>query len=536
MRRQLERLANEEFDIHVIGGGATGACIARDAALRGLKVALSEKNDFAHATSAHNSKLVHGGLRYLRNFELGLVRESLKERRIWQRIAPHLVRPLPFLVPLFDGGFRERATLSAGLALYDLLSFDRGWLDDPDQRLPGHRWFDRAATAALEPSLGAPGLVGSFLYYDAQMYAPERLALECLIDADAHGAAIANHLEAEQLLLREGVCEGTSMRCTLTGARFDIRARLTIVATGPWADIFLGRALGEAAPKLVRSKGIHVVVPAMTDKHALTVATPHGHFFVLPWRGHTLLGTTDTAFTGLPDAVQVSDRDIDAFLAFVNEHLPNRALSRKNVLHAYAGLRPLVADGAKDTYAASRRAELIDHAKSDRVEGLLSAIGGKWTTSRDLAEKVVDAAAAKLGAKTRPAMTATTLLPGGRIGSLGEFRSRYTPREDHLARLYGSRLDKVMALARDSPALSKPLSPTGDIGAQIVFAVHEEMALTLEDAIMRRTGIGQLGAPAPEMLDFAAAAMANALAWSEARKAAEIASLAPLFRTTGGGT
>lgn len=534
MRRQLERLANEEFDIHVIGGGATGACIARDAALRGLKVALSEKNDFAHATSAHNSKLVHGGLRYLRNFELGLVRESLKERRIWQRIAPHLVRPLPFLVPLFEGGLRARATLSAGLTLYDLLSFDRDWLDDPEQRLPGHSWFDRAATVAREPTLSAPALQGSFLYYDAQMYAPERLALECLIDAADHGAAIANHLEAERLLLRNGVCEATSLRCTLSGERFDIRAKLTIVATGPWADIFLGRALGDAAPKIVRSKGIHVVVPAMTDKHALTVATPHGHFFVLPWRGHTLLGTTDAAFTGLPDDVHVSDHEIDTFLAFVNAHLPREALVRKNVVYAYAGLRPLVADGSKDTYGASRRAELIDHAKSDRVEGLLSAIGGKWTTSRDLAEKVVDAAAAKLDTKTRPPMTATTLLPGGHIGSLGEFRLRYAREPDHLARLYGSRLGDVLELAKDKLELSKPLSRTGDIGAQILFATREEMALTLEDVVMRRTGIGQLGAPSPDVLDFAAAAMANELAWSEARKAVEIASLAPLFRTGGG--
>ena len=279
MHRDLERLSSEEFDIHVIGGGATGACIARDAALRGLSVALTEKNDFAHATSAHNSKLVHGGLRYLRNFELGLVRESLKERRIWQRIAPHLVRPLPFLVPITGGG---RATLAAGLTLYDLLSFDRGWLDDPEQRLPGHRWFNRDDALAREPSLEAPGFSGAFLYYDAQMYAPERLALECLLDAADHGAAIANHVEAVNLTRRNGRVEGASLRCALTDVRFDVRAKLTIVAAGPWADLFLNRALGNQSHKLLRSKGIHVVVPAITREDALTVATPHGHFFVLP--------------------------------------------------------------------------------------------------------------------------------------------------------------------------------------------------------------------------------------------------------------
>ena len=536
MRRQLERLANEEFDIHVIGGGATGACIARDAALRGLSVALSEKNDFAHATSAHNSKLVHGGLRYLRNFELGLVRESLKERRIWQRIAPHLVRPLPFLVPLYDGGLGARATLSAGLTLYDLLSFDRTWLDDSEQRLPGHRWFAREDALAREPTLDGPGFAGAFLYYDAQMYAPERLALECLLDAAEHGAALANHAEATKLIQRNGRIEGASLRCTLSGEQLDVRAKLTIVAAGPWADFFLNRALGNTSHKLVRSKGIHVIVPALTRHDALTVATPHGHFFVLPWRGFSLLGTTDTAFVDAPDSVGVSEGDITGFLAFVNAHLPEVSLARRDVRHFYAGLRPLVDDGSRDTYGASRRAELIDHAKTEHIEGLVSAIGGKWTTSRDLAEKVVDAAVAKLGVRTRAPMTATTLLPGGRIGSLGEFRTRYAPAQDHLARLYGARLDGVLSLAKDNPQLSQPLSPSGDIAAQVLFAVREEMAMTLEDVVMRRTGIGQLGAPAPDVLNFTAGAMANELGWNDARKEAEIASLAPQFRTTGGGT
>src|SRR5271170_6694018 len=172
MQRDLERLSRGTFDLLVIGGGISGAAIARDAALRGLSVALVEKNDFAHATSAHNSKLIHGGLRYLRNFELGLVRESLRERRIWQRIAPHLVHPLPFLVPNYGGGWRARATLSAGLTLYDILSFDKSWLDDPARRLPNHSWLNRQSAVELEPVLDAPGLDGALQYFDAQMYSP----------------------------------------------------------------------------------------------------------------------------------------------------------------------------------------------------------------------------------------------------------------------------------------------------------------------------------------------------------------------------
>jgi glycerol-3-phosphate dehydrogenase len=522
MRRATDRLANETFDVLIVGGGITGACVARDASLRGLKVALIERGDFANATSAHNSKLVHGGLRYLRNLELGLVRESLRERRIWQRIAPHLVHPLPFLVPVYGGGFKARATLAAGMTLYDLLSFDRGRLDDPDQRLPGHAWLGRDEALRREPVLARPGLEGAFRYYDAQMYSPERLALECLLDADANGAAVANYVEAGRLLVRDGRVEGCAARDLETGAAFDVRAKATLVAAGPWADIFLAHALGHApSHKLLRSKGIHVVVPAMTREFALTMATQHGHFFVLPWRGHTILGTTDTAFTGDPDQVGVSEGDIAAFFAFINANLPAADLTRAKVEWFYAGLRPLVDDGSGDTYGASRRAELVDHGKDDGLGGLFSAIGGKWTTSRHLAETVVDRLVGTLGVKARDCVTATAQVPGGRGMRLAEVE-----RGGHLAKLYGARLPHMLASGS-----SDPVAPTGDVAAQVRYAIGEEMALTLADVVMRRTGIGQLGRPAPETLDAVSRAMATELGWDEDRRHREIESLAPVFET-----
>ncbi|MEI9887980.1 MAG: glycerol-3-phosphate dehydrogenase/oxidase [Rhizomicrobium sp.] len=538
MRRALSRLADETFDLLIVGGGVTGACVARDAAMRGLKVALVEKNDFAGATSAHNSKLVHGGLRYLRNFELGLVRESLKERRIWQRIAPHLVHPLPFLVPLQGGGFKARATLAAGLTLYDLLSFDKSWLDDPDQKLPNHSWLSATQAVAAEPVLAGQGLEGAFKYYDAQMYAPERLALECLIEADGDGAAIANHAEAETLLNRGGRIEGCAVRDTLGGARFDVRAKLTLIAAGPWADIFLERALARpTSHKLLRSKGIHVLVPAMTRGNALTIAAGGGHFFVLPWHGHTLLGTTDTEFTHSPDGVNVSEGDIAAFLALVNKYLPAAALTRGKVEHFYAGLRPLVDDGSGDTYGASRRAELVDHGESDGLDGLLSAIGGKWTTSRDLAQGVVDAIVEKLSARAAECETDEEPTAGGDVGRFADFlraqRKEHgdLPTLEHLAHMYGTRLGDMLAEANNRPELKAPIGAAGDIGAQVLFAVREEMAMTLADVVMRRTCIGQIGAPAPAALETAARIMAAELGWDAARQAREIASLAGAFAT-----
>jgi glycerol-3-phosphate dehydrogenase len=534
MQRALSRLSNETFDVLIVGGGATGCFTARDCALRGLSVALVEARDFASATSAHNSKLAHGGLRYLRNFELSLVRESLGERRNLMRIAPHMVRPLPFLLPLYHAGILERAKLKAGLALYDLLSFDRNRLDDPSQHLPGHRWLSPKEAIAREPVLSGDGFEGAFEYYDAQMYMPERIALENLIDADAHGAAIANYVAAEKLLLRDGRIQGCTVQDKITGARFDIRARTVLVAAGPWADLFLEQATGkEAAHKLIRSKGIHLLVPQISNA-ALTIEAGSGHLFALPWRGHTLLATTDTEFTGDPGTVRVTEKDIEEFLATWRRYLPQTGLDRGTVEFFYAGLRPLVSDGSKDSYNVSRRAELVDHGK-EGLDGVFSALGGKWTTSRDLAEKITDTLVARLGKKAPSCATALAPLPGGRFDRFEEMVKGYMKTWPgisalrNMAHMLGARLPHALKGARLTDLV--PLGESGDTPAQIAFAMAEEMALTLEDVVMRRTALGQFGKPDARLLESVAGQMAAQLGWSAAKAAQEIASLDPLYRT-----
>lgn len=533
MQRALSRLSSEQFDLLIIGGGATGCFTARDAASRGLKVALVEAQDFASATSAHNSKLAHGGLRYLRNLEFSLVRESLRERRHLQAMAPHLVRPLPFLLPLYDGDANGWLTLKAGLTLYDLLSYDRNRLKDPAQAMPGHRWLSRERALAREPVLLGPGFKGAFEYHDAQMYAPERIALECLIDADAHGAAIANHLSAERLLLRGSRALGAGVRDVLSGATFDIRARLTLVAAGPWADIFLEHATGKPAHhKLLRSKGIHLLLPEIS-KAALTVEAGKGHYFVLPWRGHTLLGTTDTQFRGDPGTVAVSEKDIGDFLALVNTYLPSAQLTREQVEFFYAGLRPLVDDGSGQTYNASRSSELVDHARDDGVDGLISALGGKWTTSRHLAETIVDHAAKKLGIAAKRCTTAARPLPGGRFESWDKLVRGHQKKFPgiasirHLTHMFGSRLPEVLGKAQASELAE--LGESGDTMIQVTHAVTEEMALTLEDVVMRRTSLGQFGAP--RNLAKIADTMGAMLDWDENRRWREMESINALYQT-----
>jgi glycerol-3-phosphate dehydrogenase len=267
------------------------------------------------------------------------------------------------------------------------------------------------------------------------------------------------------------------------------------------------------------------------------VAAGGGHFFVLPWHGHTLLGTTDTAFKSAPDAVGVSEGDIDGFFAFINKYLPGAKLTRDRVEYFYAGLRPLVDDGSGDTYGASRRAELVDHSEDDRLDGLFSAIGGKWTTSRDLAESVVDAVVEKLSLRTVACETGEEPTAGGDIGRFGDFLAAQKkehpdlPTIEHLAHMYGTRLPDMLAEANNRPELRQPIGAAGDVGAQILFAVREEMALTLADVVMRRTCMGQVGMPTRAALETAASIMGAELGWNDERRTSEIAALAPWFAT-----
>ncbi|MDF1685996.1 MAG: glycerol-3-phosphate dehydrogenase/oxidase [Parvibaculaceae bacterium] len=538
MKRDLPHMAQETFDLVIIGGGISGASIAWDATLRGLKVALLEKDDFAHATTAGSSKLIHGGLRYLVNGELGLVRESLKERRIWETIAPHMVDPLPFLIPTYGKGMQSGLVLSVGLTFYDLLSFDRNWLNDDDKKLPGYKSLSRQEALDIMPSLKKEGLTGAKIYYDCQMFAPERLCLEFILGATDKGAQAANYAKVTDFIRHDDIVEGVVVEDRLTGKSHNIRARLVINASGPWADKVMGLADDTPSRGLIRSKGIHIITRELSGKTALAIQSAiGGHFFVIPWRGHTIFGTTDSVFKGNPDALGVSETDITSFLEVVNDGLPGLNLTREDVVHQYAGLRPLVDTNPNDgeeteSYNVSRAAEVADHAKLDGIEGFISALGGKWTTSRHLAEQVVAMAFEKLGRDAPASTTATTPLYGGGVEIFREFlqnaQQRHPEMEpaiiENLARFHGARLEDVLAQGDGAPSsLLEPLSETRkDIGAQVLHCVRNEMAITLSDMLFRRSGIATLGHPGTELLQKAADLMAEELDWDNAERAIQI--------------
>ncbi len=511
------------FDVLVMGGGITGAMVAWDAALRGLRVGLIEKGDFGQGTSSATSKLIHGGLQYLKQREFSLVRESLRERRILLTVTPHLVAPLPFLVPAH--GWGSRLTLSAAARVYNALSYDRSRVPYDDQVLPKARILNADQTVERVPNLPTESLSGGLLYHDAQLYDPARHLLECIHSAVRHGAHVANYAEAETFSLSDDAIQSVTVRDHLTDATHTLSARLFVNATGPWADVVLNRIREDATVPLRRSKGIHIITRPITRlDQALVLPTPDGrHVFMVPWREHALIGTTDVPFEGNPDDVAVTEDDLHAFIETINATFPPAQLTRDDVLYFYSGLR---AGSDTDTYHASHKHALYHHA-DDGITNLFTATSGKYTTARLLAEQLIDRIFETLSRPHVPCTTDVVPTMGGDTGSFPHFlrwvQQHYTALDDdtayHLARSYGTQITELMASAERGPVLMKrPAdSRTPDIMAQVDYAVEHEMARTLGDVLLRRTGMGTLGEPSLDTIEAVAQRMAGLLNWDTHR-------------------
>lgn len=529
MKRDLRQFAGKQYDLVVIGGGVSGGAIAWDASLRGLKVALIEKTDFGAGTSTATSKLIHGGLRYLKNLELNLVRESLRERRTLEELAPHLVYPLPFVIPVY--GWAQFFVMFLGMFLYELLSFDKARLADRAKRVPSFSILSRKQMIARDPNLYTRGLTGAYQYYDCQSLSPDRLTLAFIQSAVAAGADVANYVQAEGLIRENGRVAGVTAVDKLDGGTVEIRGKTVVVAAGPWADIVLAKAMGHPPQtKIRRSKGIHVITPNRRGDFALTLQSrAAGHFFIIPWRNHTLIGTTDTDFVGTPDQCDVSAEDIARFLGLVNQAYGSaEKFKPENVVFAYAGLRPLVDRQTKNVYNVSRKHEIVDHG-DEGFDGMFSVLGGKYTTSRELAEEMVNRVEAKLGRAT-PCTTKQARLAGGEIADLNAFLAKATAEgaflgsaADMVARQYGTAYPQVLAIAKENPAWAKPVAGGDSVLAEVVHAFRNEMAATLDDALFRRTGIATLGNPGDDVLAAAAQIGQAELGWSPERTARELA-------------
>jgi len=535
MIRNLKNLSAAPFDMIVIGGGITGAAVAYEAASRGLAVALFERGDFCQGTSAASSKMIHGGMRYLGNGEFGLVRESLRERRIMENIAPNFVYPRQMMLPHYRHPRRQgKWVMKTGMVLYDLLSWDRNRTWDPSKRIPLHRSLPPEEALHRQPVLTAEGLTGASLFHDCLSVCPERLALAFIKSAVRHGARVANYAPVEGFRFGpgNGRIEGVMVRDLLTGTRHAVAGRMVVNCAGPWADRVLGlaRKNGSGA-SLRRSEGIHIITPRISDGSTIiTAMTPdERHCFLIPWRGHTLIGTTDTLYTGSPDDYRVTRGRILELIDTVNATFAPLSLRFADVLYAYGGLRPLVESPDVETYRASRRHEIYDNEK-DGLEGLLTVEGGKWTTSRHLADRVVTLAARKTGMAANRSISASQYLYGSEIPHLPAFLKTLQQKEtgfsrrtlDTLGRLYGTECHRVLDLARSDSGLAESLEPDGEIMAQVLYAVRYEMAMSLGDIVLRRTGIATLGDPGRRLLGRVAGIAATELGWDDARIDLEI--------------
>ncbi|HOX16555.1 MAG TPA: glycerol-3-phosphate dehydrogenase/oxidase, partial [Smithellaceae bacterium] len=544
--RFIENYTNEHFDVIVLGGGITGASVAYEAATRGLKVALLEKKDFSWATSAATSKLIHGGMRYLANGEIRLVRESLRERRVLENIAPNFVYPTPIMMTHNNTQFKNnKRVVKVGMLMYDVLSYDKNFTWDKSKKIPTHKTISRQEVLKREPNIRAKGLTGASIFYDCTSIFPERLTLAFIKSAVAYGAKVANYTRIDGFLFndrREVI--GVHAKDLLSDATHTLTGAITINCGGPWADILLGLAKSNSdSCVLRRSEGIHVITgkKLLSGKYVVGSMTPSGrHFFLIPWRNHTLIGTTDKPFTGNPDEYRVTRQSINELIAEVNASFGDGKLSFADVLHAFGGLRPLVEDQTEETYVCSRRYEIFDNAQ-EGLNGLITVEGGKYTTSRKLAENCLKIVAAKLGRSLGKSRTNKQHLSGCAIPNLNTFLLEIKKNNpdfsgdtlDYLSRNYGTECDAILKLARKDPSLAEKLNADGEILAEVTYAIHNEMARTLSDIVMRRTGIGTLGNPGDDVLQRVAALAARELNWDAERIKREILLTTDLLKLPG---
>ncbi len=522
--RNLTQMTTEPVDLLVIGGGITGAGIARDAAMRGFRTALIEKGDFGSGTSSRSSRLVHGGLRYLEHGHLRLVFEASRERRVLLQTAPHLVKPRSFIFPIYRGSRVSKWRLWAGLWLYDMLAMFRN--------VHQHQMLSKRRLINAEPELKERDLTGGARYFDAECD-DARLTLATVRSAHNHGAAVANYVRADRLELVDGRIRGARITDLVSGSQRTIRALCVANATGPWSDNVRSQ-LG-CDPALRPTKGVHAVVPRrrLGNREALTITSPvDGRvMFIIPWGDLSYIGTTDTDTDVSADELTADASDIVYLLRSTNALFPNARLAPSDVVATWAGLRPLLRPpDTADPGAVSR-----EHRILDDESGLLSIVGGKLTTYRVMAADMVDRVAealSRLDGRPTPerARTDREPLPGGEVHDLDvivedtEQQGFSHKTAQHLVAAHGSETPAVIRLAQSDPELAKPVVPGHTpLLAELVHAIRREMALTLGDLLIRRT---HLFYEAPletlDRIERIAALAAQEMGWDDARRDAEL--------------
>ncbi len=567
MKRDPDRLASIDFDLVVVGGGIYGVWATLDAAQRGLKVALLEQNDFGSGASANSQRVVHGGLRYLQHGDLKRMRESIRERSTLLRVAGHLVEPMPFLVPTYGLGVRGRPALFTAMKLNDLISADRNRGLAPQQHLPNGKLVSRAECLGIAPGIEPAGLTGGAVFYDAQVLNSERLALAVVRSAVAAGAQVANHMRVVGLLEAGGRVTGVRAEDRMTGRTLQIKSKMTLGCAGPWTGRVTAKPSPGKAPAPKRYDNLRAVALVTRDLFGgmgLAVPSRKAHqdnkelvgkgyrnLFVTSWCGLSLVGTFYSEYAGDPDELSVSSDEVRGYVDEFNEAYPAAGLTYEDVRFTFMGLQPKApapASGPAPGYTvgepvAEKRYRLIDHAKADGIDGLVTVLGVKWTTARGVAEEAVTLVSTKLGGRAMPCRTAERAIFGApkidacfAVGLAMDNRPSWATDSliQELCRLYGTKYLELVQMAEDEPRLREPLTPDGGtILAQVVYAVRDEMAMTLPDVLFHRTDIGFRGYPGDACVHRCAEILAGELGWDAQRIAHEVDTVKKAYHRRG---
>jgi glycerol-3-phosphate dehydrogenase len=552
-RADASTLAGTVYDVVIVGGGIFGICAAWDAAQRGLSVALIERGDFAAAASANCFKMVHGGVRYLQHGDVRRMRESNRELNTLLRIAPHLVEPLPIVIPTRGWGAKSKWLLRLGLKIYELITFDRNHgISDPARCLPRASAVSRSEILRMFPGLGHQTLTGGVLFHDGQMYSPARLALAFLKSAVQIGAQAANHMEATGFISDGRHVSGVSVVDRMTGEEFAVRGRMVLNTAGGWSAHLLEQALGiqlSPLPSFSRD-ACFVVHRQLGPKSALAVtgktkdpdailSRGNRHLFLVPWREHTLVGVWHVVHRGDPDTAGVSRADVEAFIDEINEAYPSFPLRLEDVALCQAGL---VLFGENTELATNlsygKRSLFVDHSVEHGIDGLLTVIGVRYTTARSVAARAVDRVFAKLGRRLLPSKTGLIPVYGGAIERVADLLARAI-REGQpglsdgtlraLVRNHGTAYTDVLEYLSENPDWSESLGSSTTIKAEVIHAVRKEMAQKLSDVVFRRTDLGSGNRPEPRSLQVCADLMASELGWDESRTQKELEEVQMLY-------
>jgi glycerol-3-phosphate dehydrogenase len=532
MLRDLDRLTEHTFDVLVVGGGVYGLTVAYDSAQRGLAVALVEADDFGSGTSFNHLRTIHGGLRYLQTFDIARARESIRERRTIARIAPHTVQPLVFALPLTRSLVKGKLAMRAGFLLDRVIGAGRNSGVPSTHRLAAGRVVSRSTAIQRFPGLRRQHLTGAAVWSDYETTEADRLTFTWALAAVEHGAVLANHVEATTALVEGRRVVGVRARDRQTGREIEIAARVTVNATGAAVDRLLAPLNLSAGVPLL--KAMNLVTRREAGEEALGGRSASGrNLFLVPWRGCALFGTWESERMCAPDALDVTEAEIASFIVDLNQTFPSLDLKRADVTMVHRGIVPAVA--ASDGSARLQGHEQVrDHA-NEGVEGLLTVAGTKYTTARAVAERITDRLLSKIQQASVPCRTATTTLPGGGLRDVGLTIAEARRERDaglptdtipHLVAAYGSRYRDVLDLADQRPEWRTRVADDSPvIGAELVWAVRKEMALTLCDAVVRRTPIGALGYPGDPAAERAARIVGAELGWSASRQRDEVDAL-----------